>query len=118
MNLCTQTENGVSVRAYQTCLHFAKALAYFRGHGAVELEDVRQIVPWVLHEKLVANARSAYFEAKGNRALLSDRVAWIRRMLDMALEQSARHEPAKKRVRGLRAELDAGLSGVEQKTVD
>jgi hypothetical protein len=50
VHLCTQTENGVSARAYQTGLHFAKALAYFRGHGEVELEDVRQILPFVLHD--------------------------------------------------------------------
>ena len=30
-NLCTQTESGVSPRAAQALLHFAQALAYFRG---------------------------------------------------------------------------------------
>ena len=43
-----------------------------------------QIVPWVLHEKLVPNARSPFFEREGQRALLQDRVAWIRDMFDMA----------------------------------
>jgi MoxR-like ATPase len=117
VHLCTQTENGVSARAYQTCLHFAKALAYFRGHAAVEVEDLRQIVPWVLHEKLVPNARSPFFESKTSRGLLQDRVAWIRRMFDMAMEQHGSHEPVRKKVRALHDELDRGLQGVPAKAV-
>jgi len=115
VHLCTQTENGVSARAYQTALHFSKALAYFRGNTAVELEDLRQIVPWVLHDKLQPNGRSPFFETKGRAQLLQDRVAWIRNMFDMAMEQYARHEAVRKDVRTLRDELDKGLEGVEEK---
>jgi len=126
LHLCTQTENGVSARAYQTCLHFAKALAYFRaarersgeGSGCVEVEDLRQILPWVLHEKLVPNGRSAFFDAKDNRALLQDRVAWIRNLFDMAMEHYSRHEPLRREVRTLRVELDQGLDGVDLKTTE
>ncbi|MCC6464877.1 MAG: AAA family ATPase [Planctomycetes bacterium] len=117
-HLCTQTENGVSARAFQTCLHYAKALAFFRGQSVVGTDDLRQIVPWVLHEKLVPNARSAFFEAKGNETLLQDRVAWIRNMFDMAMEQFPRHEPTRAKVTELRNELDAGLAGVNLKTAD
>jgi MoxR-like ATPase len=116
VHLCTQTENGVSVRTYQTALHFAKALAYFRGHTEVEIEDVRQIVPWVLHDKLVPNTRSPFFELKGKRPLLQDRVAWIRSMLDTALSQFEAHQPVRKKVRDAREELDKGLQGVDLKT--
>jgi MoxR-like ATPase len=112
VHLCTQTENGVSARAYQTGLHYAKALAYFRGHAAVELEDVRQILPFVLHEKLVPNGRSPFFEVKGRKTLLQDRVAWIRNMFDMAMDQYGAHEPVRKKVRAFRTELDQGLQGV------
>lgn len=115
LHLCTQTENGVSARAYQTALHLAKALAYFRGRTAVELEDLRQILPWVLHDKLQPNPRSPFFEAKGRAVLLQDRVAWIRNMFDMAMEQYPRHEPVRKEVRALRAEIDRGLEGVAPK---
>ncbi|HSB60076.1 MAG TPA: AAA family ATPase [Vicinamibacteria bacterium] len=115
VHVCTQTENGVSARAYQTALHFAKALACFRGHPQVEVEDLRQIVPWVLHEKLLPNARSPFFEAKGRRTLLQDRVAWIRNMFDMTMEQYPRHEPVRKKVRALHGELEKGLQGVDQK---
>jgi hypothetical protein len=118
VHLCTQTENGVSARAYQTCLHFAKALACFRGQTVAGVEDLRQIIPWVLHEKLVPNTRSGFFEAKGKRALLQDRVAWIRNMWDTAMEQFGKHEPTRRKVTLLRVELDQGLEGVERKTVE
>jgi len=118
VHLCTQTENGVSARAYQTCLHFAKALAYFRGRTEAGEEDLRQIIPWVLHEKLVPNARSGFFEAKGKKALLQDRVAWIRNMWDTAMDQFGRHEPTRRKVTLLRMQLDLGLDGVERKAVE
>ncbi len=118
VHLCTQTENGVSVRAYQTILHFAKAMAFFRGHAAVELEDFRQIAPWVLHEKLVPNPRSAFFEVKGRRMLLQDRVAWLRNMFDMAMAHYGTHQPIRRKVTALRHELDKGLSGVDLRTTE
>jgi MoxR-like ATPase len=118
VHLCSQTENGVSVRTYQTGLHFAKALAYFRGHTQVQIEDARQILPWVLHDKLTPNARSLFFEAKERKALLRDRVAWIRQMFDLAMEQFATHEPLRKKVRAIQAELDQGLAGVDLKTTN
>ena len=116
-NLCTQTENGVSARVYLTCFHYAKALAYFRGHARVELEDFRQILPWVLHDKLTPNERSRFFESDEHRALLRDRVSWIQNMFDMALEQYERHEPTRKDIEEERALIDEGLSGVDESEV-
>ncbi len=117
-HLCTQTENGVSARAFQTCIHYAKAMAFFRGNGQVGTDDLRQIVPWVLHEKLVPNVRSAFFEEQKNAGLLQDRVAWIRNMFDMALDQFTHHENTRAEVVAFREELDAGLEGVDLKTVE
>jgi MoxR-like ATPase len=117
-HLCTQTENGVSARAFLTVLHFCKAIAYFRGNTEVEVADARQIVPWVLHEKLVPNARSAFFMADGNKSLLGDRVSWIRNMLDMSLSWYDRQEGTKKGIRGLRDELDRGLAGIDLPTTE
>jgi MoxR-like ATPase len=117
-HLCTQTENGVSARAFSTCLHFAKALAYFRGHREVEWEDIRQIVPWVLHDKLVANARSPFFQAGDNATLLQDRVSWIRNMIDTAHDQFRKHKGIREQVKGQRLLLDEGLVGVPLKTVE
>jgi MoxR-like ATPase len=114
---CSQTENGVSARVYLTALHFTKALAWFRGRGAVELEDARQIIPWVLHEKLKPNPRSGFFEAKDKQALLQDRVAWIRALMDQSHAEFKRREPLLASVRALRVQLDQGLEGVPAEEV-
>lgn len=111
-NLCSQTENGVSARAYQTLLHFAKALAYFRGHSAVEAEDVRQLLPWVLHDKLQANLQSAFFHKTENQVYLTDRVSWIRQLYDRAATQYAAALPIRQPLLQLRREQDAGVEGL------
>src|SRR4029079_5690468 len=61
-----QTRNGLSVRALMTCLVFAKAIAWFRGSAEVSFEDVRQILPFVLHDKLVQNRDAAFLNAADN----------------------------------------------------
>ena len=93
VHLCTQTENGISARAYQSLFLFAKALAWFRGKPKVGAEDVRQVLPFVLFEKLRANPQSAFFQRAENQALLVDRVTWIRGLFDAAVNQRAAYEP-------------------------
>ena len=46
-----------------TLLIYSKALAYFRGNPAVELEDLRQVIPFVLHDKLAPDTDAPFFEA-------------------------------------------------------
>ncbi|NTV97510.1 MAG: ATPase, partial [Thiobacillus sp.] len=79
-----QTFNGLSVRSLLTLLVFSKALAYFRGNQQVGLDDLRQIIPFVLHDKLVPDTDAPFFEAPGNGPLRMDRVSWIRRLFDLA----------------------------------
>jgi len=88
--LCSQTENGLSVRALMTLLAFAKTIAWFRGSPQVTVHDVRQIVPFLLHEKLVPNLSSPFFDQTGNSILRVDRIAWIRKAFDLANEEFAR----------------------------
>ncbi len=83
-DLGNQTMNGLSVRALMTVMLFAKALAYFRGGRVVEMEDLRQILPFVLHDKLTPNPDSPFFEAPGNGVYRNDRVGWIRKLFDLA----------------------------------
>lgn len=118
VHLCSQTENGVSVRVYQTVLHFAKALAYFRGLFEVSIDDVAQILPWVLHDKLVPNPRSPFFLGKGKDVLLYDRVAWIREMFSSAMSRHGSHEPIRKKVQELAGDLNKGMEGLDLKTVE
>src|SRR5207244_7613905 len=83
-DLGSQTMNGLSVRSLMTLMVFAKSLAYFRGNAEVELEDLRQILPFVLHDKLVMDRDSPFFEATGNAAFRIDRIGWLRRLFDLA----------------------------------
>ncbi len=111
-HVCSQVETGVSVRAYLTLLAFSKAMAYFRGRPAVELEDVRQLAPFVLHEKLTPNRQSAYFSRERER-LLSDKVAWIRAMFDLSMAQhEALHPAGSSPLEPLLEELAPGLHGL------
>jgi MoxR-like ATPase len=91
-NLCSQTENGASPRAFQAILHYSKALAYFRGQPAVGLEDLRQIVPWALFDKLKINPQSLFFQKLENKTYLVDRVSWIRQVFDRAIQQQAAYQ--------------------------
>ena len=66
-----------------TLLIYAKALAYFRGNRIVELEDVRQILPFVLHDKLVHNSIQMGALLSGARRIAFRHNDW--RMLDARL---------------------------------
>ncbi|MFN7565416.1 MAG: AAA family ATPase [Prosthecobacter sp.] len=83
-DLGCQTRNGLSVRGLMTIIHFAKAIAYFRGNRAVELDDLRQILPFVLFDKLVPDVEAPFFDAPGHGAFRTDRIGWLRRVLDLS----------------------------------
>ena len=83
-DLGCQTRNGLSVRLLMTLLIYSKALAYFRGNRVVGLEDLRQILPFVLHDKLVPDPDAPFFDAPGNGAYRTDRVGWLRKLFDSA----------------------------------
>jgi hypothetical protein len=112
-NLCAQTEAGVSARAYQSLMHFAKALAYFRGETEVSLDDIRALVPWVLIDRLRPNAQSAFFQKIENKVLLVDRATWIRDLFDRAAAQRIAYAGRRKTTVALRAEIEEGLSGFD-----
>jgi MoxR-like ATPase len=111
-NLCTQTESGVSPRAAQALLHFAQALAYFRGHTEVGADDIRAVLPWVLHDKLPANPQSPFFQKPENRVYLTDRVSWLWQLFDRAVAQQAAHAPTRKRTLELARSCSAGVAGL------
>ena len=98
-DLGSQTQNGLSVRALLTALTFVKAMAYFRGSREVSLEDLRQILPFVLHDKLVQETDSPFFEAPGNAVYRVDRISWIRKLFDLSCAEYDRLEPRPRRPR-------------------
>jgi len=112
-DLGSQTRNGLSVRTLMTLMVFAKSLAYFRGNHKVELEDLRQITPFVLHDKLTPEADSPWFEAPGNAVFRTDRIGWIRRLFDLACAEYDRLNLDKDDpVAVLEQEFARGLEGV------
>jgi MoxR-like ATPase len=100
-NICAQTENGVSARAYQSLLRYAKALAWFRGQDTVSAEDIRLMLPWVLFDKLRPNPMSAFFQRPEHQVHLLDQVSWIRQLHDHATAGHAAFEPVHRETREL-----------------
>lgn len=114
-DLGAQTENGLSVRALQTALVFAKALAYFRGAETVEVDDVRHVLPFVLVNRLVADSDAPFFEVEGNAAYRSDRVGWIRQVFDLSCAQYDQQGlDGQDPVAALFAEFELGLDAVTE----
>jgi MoxR-like ATPase len=117
-DLGAQTRNGLSVRSLQTVLVYAKALAYFRGTGAVTVDDVRHVLPFVLVNRLVPDHDAPFFEADGNGAYRADRIGWIRQLFDLSCaqydQQGLDHDDA---VALLLDEAARGLDGVTEAEV-
>jgi MoxR-like ATPase len=114
-DLGSQTRNGLSVRALMTALTYMKALAYFRGGREIGLEDMRQTLPFVLHDKLVQNAESPFFEAADNALYRLDKVSWIRRLFNLSCAEYDRLNLDKEDpVAELEAEFERGLEGVSE----
>lgn len=115
-DLGDQTFNGLSVRALMTTLNFVKAMAFFRGAHEVTFEDIRQILPFVLHEKLVQNPDSPYFEQQKNNSLRIDHVSWIRNLFDQSCREFERlNLDREDPVADLMTEFENGLEGVTEK---
>lgn len=81
-DLGCQTRNGLSVRNLMTLLMFAKAMAYFRGNTTVALDDVRQVLPFVLNDKLQPDPDAPFFALPENAAYRSDHLGWLRWLFD------------------------------------
>ena len=114
-DLGCQTTNGLSVRVLMTLLVYSKALAYFRGNRTVDLEDVRQILPFVLHDKLTPDTEAPFFDAPGNAVFRSDRVGWLRKIFDLSCAEFDRLNLDREDPAGaLAAEFRRGLDGLSE----
>ncbi|NUO52720.1 MAG: ATPase [Polyangiaceae bacterium] len=114
-DLGSQTKNGLSVRNLLTVLHYAKAIAWFRGHAEVELEDLRQVLPFVLQDKLRADTESPFFESEGHKSLRTDRIGWLRRLFDLSCTEYDRLDLDRvDPVAELDIELRRGLEGLTE----
>jgi MoxR-like ATPase len=99
-------------------LTFVKAMAYFRGDDVVTIEDVRQILPFVLHDKLTPDSDSPFFNAAGNGVYRVDRISWIRKLFDLACAEYDRLDLDRDDPVGeLERQFAAGLDGVAEAEV-
>src|SRR5213593_313415 len=115
-DLGCQTRNGLSVRNLMTLLIFAKALTYFRGNRTVELEDVRQTLPFVLHDKLQPDLDAPFFSLPENAAYRTDRLGWLRRLFDLANDEYNRLDLDRNDAVGeLSADFAKGLDGLSER---
>ncbi|MBD9369006.1 AAA family ATPase [Xanthomonas sp. XNM01] len=115
-DLGCQTRNGLSVRNLMTLLVFAKAMAYFRGNAAVSLDDVRQVLPFVLNDKLQPDLDAPFFALPENAAYRSDRLSWLRWLLDASNAEYDRLDLDRNDPVGvLSAEFARGLEGVSER---
>lgn len=111
-----QTRNGLSVRNLMTLLLFAKALAYFRGNAQAELEDLRQVLPFVLHDKLQPDLDAPFFALPENAPYRTDRVSWLRRLFDLANDEYLRLDLDRTDTVGeLAKQFALGLDGVGER---
>ncbi|MCE9582662.1 MAG: AAA family ATPase [Planctomycetes bacterium] len=117
--LCSQTENGLSVRSLMTLLTFTKTLAWFRGNPEVTPDDVRQIAPFVLHEKLQINPTSPFFDQQSAQIFRVDRIAWLRKAWELSCEEFVRlNLDREDPVAELDEDFDKGLEGVPMAVVE
>ncbi|MFU8806307.1 MAG: AAA family ATPase [Bradymonadaceae bacterium] len=113
-----QTKNGLSVRALMTSIIFVKAMAYFRGANVVTFEDIRQMLPFVLHDKLVQNQDSPVFEKTGKASLRADKVSWIRGLFDASCREFDRLDLDQEDiVAELELQFARGLEGVGEREI-
>ena len=113
--LGAHTKNGFSVRSLMTILVFVKAMAYFRGGQQVSLEDMRQMLPFVLHDKLAPDLDAAFFNQPEHAVYRLDRVAWLRRIFDVSCQEYDRLDMDRKDpVAAMEKEFDAGLEGMTE----
>ncbi|MEP3891343.1 MAG: AAA family ATPase [Hellea sp.] len=113
-----QTTNGLSVRNLMSVLKFAKAMAWFRGSVEVELEDVRQVMPFVLKDKLLPDLEAPFFALPENAVFRVDSISWLRRLFDLSNEEFNRLNLDKSDPVGeLSDQFDAGLDGLSAREV-
>ncbi len=117
-DLGSQTRNGMSVRSLMTGIVFIKAMAYFRGSREVSMEDVRQILPFVLHDKLAQDPDSPFFEAPENAVYRVDKIGWLRKLIDLSCAEYDRLDLDRSDpLVPIAADFEKGLEGISEKQV-
>ena len=117
-DLGCQTKNGLSVRNMMTLLTYSKSIAYFRGNKVVHLDDVRQILPFVLHDKLHPDLDAPFFSKPENASYKTDQISWLRNLFDLSNDDFNRLDlDNSDEVGELSKQFKLGLDGVTEAEV-
>lgn len=117
--LGVQTRNGLSVRKLMNILVFSKALAWFRGSEEVSLEDVHQIMPFVLHDTLSPYLEAPFFEKQGHGPYRVDRIGWIRELFTLSCKEYDRLKmDSADPIDPIARDFSKGLDGLSLKETD
>ncbi|MEP6842005.1 MAG: MoxR family ATPase [Pseudolysinimonas sp.] len=109
----SQTTAGISVRALLVLVHYAKAMAWFRGEPEVTEADVAAVLPFVLRGKMLPNRSHPRFDGDADRELALDSVAWLGDLWTESVRQyQALGFEQKDGVRDLLEQSATGLDGV------
>jgi MoxR-like ATPase len=112
-DLGSQSVNSISVRALQSLITYAKAMAWFRGEQAVTIRDVSAVLPFVLRGKLLPNTEHPRFDSAVDHELLTDSIAWLGELFDESVRQFGALGLGEKDAVGLLlAEVAEGLDGL------
>lgn len=113
VDLGAQTTAGISVRALLVLIHYAKAMAWFRGEAEVTDADVAAVLPFVLRGKMLPNRSHPRFDGDADRELALDSIAWLGGLWAESTRQyQALGFEQKDAVRELLQQASAGLDGV------
>lgn len=114
----TQTKNGLSVRNLMTLLSYTKAIAFFRGNKIAHIEDVRQILPFVLQDKLHPDLDAPFFSKPENTQFKTDRISWLRNLFDLSNDEFNRLDlDHSDEVGELSKQFKLGLEGLSEMEV-
>ena len=75
-------------------------------------------MPFTLHDKLIQDGDTPFFETPENTVFRSDKIGWIRRLFDLSCAEYDRLDRDRDDpVAQLEAEFDLGLEGVTEREV-
>ena len=112
-----QTRNGLSVRALQTLIVYAKAMAYFRGNARSTSRTCARCCRSCCTTSSSPTSKRPSSTTPSNQALRIDRVAWIRRPVRPACRQYDRRLDRDDPVGAILAEFGRGLDGLAEAEV-
>ena len=79
------------------------------------MDDLRQVLPFVLRDKLTPDLDAPFFEAAGNESLRTDRIGWLRRLFELSCAEYDRLDLDRDDPVGAWGEeLDRGLEGLSE----